>query len=138
MSSTRRKRLGGSRRQGAVLVAALVCVAVVMSVLLATVRSSLRLRRQMIREIQMEQTRWLVDAGVRKAIAQIQEQPGYQGQVIAIETVPAKYPTATVEIDVRRSDTDSQQARLVVTARIGDSTNRAGLTQRTEEITIEN
>ncbi len=57
------------RRNGTVLIAVLACAAVAVSLVMLSVQVSLRQRRILRTEHQLEQTRWVLDAAVRKSIA---------------------------------------------------------------------
>lgn len=63
------KRYGTTtnRHGAAALTVVLVCVSVIGALVFASLQTSLRQRRQLDRELQMEQTRWLVEAGVDHA-----------------------------------------------------------------------
>jgi type II secretory pathway component PulK len=57
------------KRRGIALIAVLACSAVAVSLVLLSVEVSLRQRRQLRNELQLEQTRWVLDAAIRKSIA---------------------------------------------------------------------
>ena len=61
-----------TQRKGTVLVAVLVCLGLIGTLMFASVRVSLQQRRQLERELQMEQTRLLADAGLERAIEMIE------------------------------------------------------------------
>lgn len=76
MSELRTKgRTGKQRRprqnRGFVLIAVLVCLSVIAAIMFSAMMTSLRHRRQLDRELQMEQTRWLTDAGIGRALAAV-------------------------------------------------------------------
>ncbi len=52
-------------RVGALLFAVLVCIGVTLALMLAALQTSLNQRRQLSRELQMEQTRLLLNAAIR-------------------------------------------------------------------------
>ena len=56
-------------RRGSVLIAVLACSAVATSLILLSVQVSLHQRRKLRTEHQLEQTRWVLDAAIRKSIA---------------------------------------------------------------------
>lgn len=54
-------------RQGTVLVAVIVCLGLIGVLIFSALQTSLKQRRQLNRELQMEQTRWLAEAGILHA-----------------------------------------------------------------------
>ncbi len=66
----RRPNARASRqRNGTIVIAVLVCLAIATTILFGAIEVSLRQRRQVRSETQMEQTYWLLDAGIGAAIA---------------------------------------------------------------------
>ena len=107
-----------SRRTGAAMVCVLVCLGIATTIMLVSVRSTLQVRRQMRQELQLEQTRWLVEAGMTRATALLQEQPTYQGETWRVDSAFESYSQAVVEIAVVRHSDNPDQAQLKVTARV--------------------
>ena len=62
------ERIFGRRRDAAILIVVLVCLGIASSMTVTAMQSSLRARREMSRQWQLEQTRWLLDAGIRQAM----------------------------------------------------------------------
>lgn len=54
-------------RDGSVLVAVIVCLSLIGVLMFSALQTSLKHRRQLDRELQMEQTRWLAEAGLVRA-----------------------------------------------------------------------
>ena len=66
MSSEQHKR-EQHKRKGAVLIAVLVCMGLIGLLMFSAMQTSLRQRKQLQRELQMEQTRWLAEGGIAHA-----------------------------------------------------------------------
>ena len=56
-------------RRGSILILVLVCCVVGVALLVISLQVSLQQRRQLRSELQLEQTRWVLDAVIRKTIA---------------------------------------------------------------------
>ena len=110
------KRSVPAPRRGAVLIAVLVCLAIVMMLMLGAVQISVRQQRQVRQHLQLEQTRWLLDAGISRAISQLQSQPEYRGETLSVTSGRMKELPATVEIAITATE-KVDQFRLRVTAR---------------------
>jgi len=123
-------------RSGVVLIAVLVCMGVVMTILLGAVQTSLHCRRQMRNEAQLEQTRWLMDAGLRQAIANLEQQPDYAGQRIQLSSKVDKYASAVVDIKVKPIEDSPGKVSVNVTAELGDIEDEVLKTKRTRELIL--
>lgn len=80
----------------------LACAAVVTSLILATVHFSLNQMRQIRSEMRQEQCRWLLDAGMRRAIAQARQAPDYDGETIQVAAALSHASQARVRIRLER------------------------------------
>ena len=127
-----------TRRRGTVLIAVLVCMGFATVVLLGAVQTSLHQRRHMRQEMQMEQTRWLLDAGLSMGVARLIEKPEYVGETLALTPEFGKYTNAEVEITVIRDDESDSQFRLLVTAQLGSMDESDPVMKRSKEIVVEN
>ena len=123
-------------RGGVVLIAVLVCMGIVMTLLLGAVQTSLHCRRQMRNEAQLEQTRWLVDAGIQKAIASLEQHPDYAGERITVTPEVGKH-AAVVVIKVKPIKDSSSQVSINVTAELGDAEDEVQKTKRTKELVFD-
>lgn len=133
-----RNNKSSSRRRGTVLIAVLVCLGFATSVLLGTVQTTLQLRREIRKELQIEQTKWLMDLGVRKAIANAGQQPGYDGETITVSPAPGRYADASVEISVVRENQTDGEVRLKITAQLSASGHfKSSTTRRSTEIVVD-
>ena len=129
------KQRSANKRRGTILIAVLVCMGFATTILLGAVHTSLRLRRDVRQDLQMEQTKWLMDLGVRKAISDLRNQPDYDGETLTIAPPLAKYTDASVEITVDHENQPEDRVRLKVTARLnGAGPKQTSLTQRSIEI----
>ena len=124
-------------RQRTVLIAVLVCMGIASTIVLGAVQISLRQRQQTRQELQMEQTKWLLDAGIGTAISRLQAQPAYNGETISVTPALEKYPDASIEITVIRSGQPDDQVSLKVTARLSGAEKQSPTTQRSKEILVE-
>ncbi|HEY2827919.1 MAG TPA: hypothetical protein VGJ04_09990 [Pirellulales bacterium] len=122
--SSRAFKSRGRHRRGAVLVAALVEFIVAAAILFAVLQAVVGHQRQLLAGRQQIQAQWLAQAGIDRAVAQLQKSPDYRGETwrvsadeldgiapaevqIRLETVPertddlhlsvqAKYPADSV------------------------------------------
>ena len=129
------KRTKSKRSEGTVLIVVLVCLAVATGILLGAVQSSLRQRLQTRQELQMEQTRWLLDAGVSHAITELQRSDEYEGESIKLEAHIGKYKNAELEISVRQEDSE-EAIHVRVVAHLGGPHEKSPRMQRSKEFTV--
>lgn len=125
-------------RRGTILILVLVCMGVATSIVLATVQSSVRQRRQMRQELKMEQTQWLLEAGIRRGISRWDDEVAYEGETWAVTPALAKYPNATVKIEVIRDISTGESVQLLVTARCGSSDDETQTIQRSRKLIMLN
>ena len=85
----------------------------------------------------MEQTKWLLDAGVRHALEQIQNQPNYSEQNLVISPLLKEHSTASIEITVTRNDESDEKPRLLMVARIGSDEQQIDVAKRSVELVLE-
>ncbi len=116
-----------SFRLGSVLVCVIVCLGVATSIMLTSVVGSLRARRQIDRELQMEQTRWLADAGFMRAVQQIRVNSDYVGEIWAVSPAIDEAHEATIEIVVKSEDA---KTRVEIVATIRDRSPQSHPTRR--------
>ena len=121
-------------RSATVLVAVLVCLAVASLILFATVKVSSGHRRQIRQELQIEQTRWMVDAGVRKALAEIASDKNYSGDQFSVSPL-LKYGKAKLEIEVV-ADNEGAAALLKISASVNRGEDELTETNRTAELKV--
>ena len=107
-----------TRKRGAVLVVVLVCLGVIGALIFASLQTSLRQRRQLDRELQMEQTRWLAEAGMNHAIELIKSSDSDfdTDKPVLIKPKLDGNLAAEVKIEFEQSDDETKAS---VTAWIG-------------------
>lgn len=114
------------RRGGWTMVAVLVCLSIATAITALGMRTSLRARRQLNNQWQLEQTRLLLDAGIRRVGRLANEQPDYEGELWNLDGVLESYPEARVEIKALSSDASQPDAdrrfEVVSIIRNGDQT----------------
>ena len=69
-----------SRRSGAVLMAALFCLAVVIVIAMSLARSALVEHRQALRREQQLQSFWLAESAAERAVLRASNEPDYSGE----------------------------------------------------------
>ena len=126
------------KRRGAILIAVLVCLGIATTIVLGAVQTSIRQHRQVRNELQLEQTRWLLDAGVERAVAGFLAQPdNYQGEMLTITPGFEKYGQATIDISLIQYDRQTDRATLRVTAQLVGGGSLAPTTQRSREFVLD-
>jgi hypothetical protein len=126
-------RRKAANREGIFTVCVLVCLTIAAAVMIFTVRTALRARRDIRLEHQLIQTEWLLDAGVRRAQAAISRQPEYQGETWTPSGSLQRFGDATVQITVL---SDLDPTKVLVSASIVDSSLRAQTTRRSHHFTV--
>ena len=124
-----------SNRGGILTVATLVCLTIAAALMAITVHGALRARRHAMLEHQLVQTEWLLDAGVRRARAGLQNQSDYQGETWTPAGGLDRFGTATVEIVISTAASESPVA--TVTATIVESPARARTTRRSHQFSFQ-
>lgn len=125
-------------RRGTVLIAVLVCMGIATSIFLGSVQTTLRLRREARQELQLEQTKWLTDLGVRRGLARLQDQPDYEGETLTMNPRLEKYSEASIAIEVVRKGRSEPVVTLQVTARLkGKGRYQQPTTQRSVKIMVD-
>lgn len=112
------KRIGKSKRRrgAAAITVVLVCIGVIGILIFASLQTSLRQRRQLDRELQMEQTRWLVEAGMGHAIKLVESKEDLESDPIVIKPELAGNNVAEVKIEFKKA---ADAVEVSVTAWIG-------------------
>jgi type II secretory pathway component PulK len=123
-------------RRGTLLVCVLVCLGIATSIMLSAIQTSLRERRQLTRELQMEQTRWLVDAGIMRGIERLRADRRYEGETWEVSPALCKESVAKIVI-TRTSEGDEGTTRLHITAMIRGPEPNSPLTQHSKLVVVE-
>lgn len=118
---------GSSSRNGSVLIVVLVCLSFAGTVLLGALRTSLQQRRQLRNEHDSVQTEWLLDAGVRLAIGQLQRDESYSGQTAKFEEGLRDGQVGVVEIVVSRGSESNERQLVQVNAKLRRPGGRFGI-----------
>ena len=114
-----------SDREGAVLVAALVCLLVVMALLAAMLQGGLRARRTLRVERDVRQTELLLHAGCDRAAFRLAGEQGYQGEtwnLPAAAIVDRGDGRVTIEVTSAKED-GTQMAKVVAEYPVGGETS---------------
>lgn len=107
-----------AKRSGAILIYVLVCIGVGLSLMMTSLHSSLRQRRQYQQWARWEQAQWLLEAGYVRAVQQLERSADYGGETWAPAVTLATDEPVQIDITVRRSD--DAAAAIQVTTQIGD------------------
>lgn len=99
------RRIGGCHRRhhGAVLICVLACLVIVGSLVATSLSMHSRSRRESKRIVQLRQVELLLDAGVARAIAQMQRSKEYTGETWALPPAVVGIDGALIEISVGKS-----------------------------------
>jgi type II secretory pathway component PulK len=151
MTEQRRNKLNGTNRHrcdrnASILPVALVCLAVASTLMLSALRVGLQARMQLHTAHQVQQTRWLLDAGVRRALASLRKNADYDGETIRLDESLIRERSATLTIRVvRLADTSddsnltevgAQASTVTVTAKLFHADDPQQTTQRSESFTF--
>jgi type II secretory pathway component PulK len=129
-------------RSGALLICVLVCLLVASAMVTATTRSALQSRRDVRLQHQMRQTELLLDAGILRAVSQLQRSNDYQGETWRPKNALARFDNPSLEIRVSVGEKNKNDSRRIeVIASLGAADNlkqfNASLTRRTHTFFIE-
>ena len=117
-------RLSRSRR-GAVLVAALVCLLIVMTMLGGMLLAAVRSTRQLQRERDLRQCELLLDAGLDRAAQRLATDATYRGEIwsLTFDAITGSGEgQVTIEV-ASASDATSQQINVVAEYPLGGETS---------------
>lgn len=92
-------------RSGTSLLAVLVCLIAVSVIVVGALTQSLKLHRQSRQDRILEQTRWVLDAGISRAVAALNVDRKYPGEKIVLETFHGEY-RPSLEITVSQPGID--------------------------------
>lgn len=119
------------RSRGAVLICVLVCVGIVSTIMLTSLASALRVRRQTRSDLQLEQTIWLAEAAIIRGLVEAESRNDYRGEIWRVDGAFANYAVAEAEISVRPPTEERQVLRISATAQLRGLDATAQLTRRT-------
>jgi hypothetical protein len=106
------------KHHGAVTVAVLVCLAVVMMLIASTLQASLRMRQEVRTHKQRLQAEYLCDAGFLRAEKKLLQNAGYEGEDWSPELPDLPGLKTRIIIRIQESESDSGSQELVVTASV--------------------
>ncbi|MDB2685788.1 hypothetical protein N9Y42_01080 [Mariniblastus sp.] len=98
-----------NKRSGSVLILVLACCVVAVALVMLSVQASLQQRRHLRDEHQLEQTRWVLDAAIRKSIAD----PPEKASKIELKPKLDKFDKVSFEVTPEKDDQQvSVRARI--------------------------
>jgi hypothetical protein len=106
----RRAQRHAPHRPGAILVVALVCLLVVMSIVAGMIKGAIRERRQLHQYRDLRQTDLLVEAGADRAAARLAEDPEYRGETWRVPAEEIGHAAGEVTIEVSRDESGAPTA----------------------------
>ena len=92
------------KRHGLITVCVLVCLIVTVSLSLSMLHSTLRARREVAIRLQVQQTDWLLDAGIQLANARLAESKEYEGETWQVSDAILGFYGGRAVIAVSRDD----------------------------------
>ncbi len=117
-------------RRGTLVVCVLVCLLVASSMVVATTQSALRARRECRTQQQLRQTELLLDAGIRRSIAQLNARDDYEGEEWTPPSISGLAPVVRIQVN-REPDRPTVQVVALLGIRDPSGTYRvATKTQR--------
>lgn len=126
-------RTESAKRRGFTIAAVLFFMFFTTALIIGTLTFSLRQQRQLARQFQAEQTAWLLDGGLIKAMDRLATNPEYQGETILIEPAINQYERAEVEIVVTE-ESEFERYRIRVTAILAAAEGAESTVRRSIEV----
>jgi hypothetical protein len=126
-------------RHALVTIGVLACLVVVVSLAGSLVVSTLRARREANVQHQLRQTDYLLDAGIQRAMAQLQNSTDYSGETWVPGEVPHFYRAKVVIVAVSKKEEDLSTIEVVASLanRPADADrSSAFVTQRSHRWTV--
>ena len=124
-------------RSGTVLICVLACLGVVIALVMSTVQSSLRGRREVRLQRQLVQTELLCEAGVQRAVKKLTISPDYHGEKWMPKLGITSFAFVLIEIRTKASSDDPRSLRVEVIATLATSTESNDSMQRSHTFTID-
>ncbi|EMI23749.1 hypothetical protein RESH_05595 [Rhodopirellula europaea SH398] len=97
----------------------LVCLGISISLVMTSLKSSLTHRRQTNHLLRVEQTDWLLEAGLVRSHRQLREDDAYTGETWSVSEAIRGNEPAEIEIEVTRDDASEESLTIHVIARLG-------------------
>lgn len=120
------------RRSGMILVCVIVALVIAVALSGLMIQSSLRARRQMQTEWQLEQTRMLLDVGIRTAMSQ----PKRSKQVNVLDDALPRYSSGRISIELLDEPAIDNKVAYRVTAMIESRGQLPVVTRRSRTVLI--
>lgn len=124
------------QRRGTVLICVLSCLGIVIAIVLATMQSSLRGRREIRMQRQLLQTELLCEAGVRHAIQKYHKSSDYRGEKWSPKFGLPSFSHATIEIRIKSIANDADRVNAEIVASLASSENSNDRMQRSRRLTL--
>ncbi len=125
------------KRQGAVLVCVIACLAVSTVLIALSVQTALRSRREVRLQLQLRQTELLCEAGVMRAALKLRDDSSYSGEDWSPELALESYHTAKVRIEVQAISSElsaeKNSRQVTVTAKLDSHFDHDGPMQRSHQ-----
>jgi hypothetical protein len=118
-------------RSGAILIGVLACLGTVVVLVGISLQTSLRSRAEATMQRQILQTDLLCQAGVLRAVNQLQRDPVYRGERWEPNLDIARFAFASVDIAI--DSTDPHQSKIKIVATLGQTKDNSHRVQRTYE-----
>ena len=129
-------RLKSKSRSGTILICVLACLGVVTVLVMSMLQSSLRARREVRMQLQLNQTEFLCEAGVQRAVKRLNESPNYQGEKWLPKLGPASFENAAIEIRIEPVRDAANRIRVEVIATLASTAQSNDRMQRSHTFTI--
>lgn len=123
-------------RSGTILICVLACLGIVIALVMTTMQSSLRGRREVRMQRQLIQTEFLCEAGVQRAVQQLKRSPEYKGEKWFPKLGSTSFENAAIEIRIEPSMDDINTLRAQVIATLANSADSNDRMQRSHTFSI--
>ena len=123
-------------RSGTILICVLACLGIVIALVMTTMQSSLRGRREVRMQRQLIQTEFLCEAGVQRAVQQLKRSPEYKGEKWFPKLGSTSFGNAAIEIRIEPSQEVVNTLRAEVFATLADSAESNDRMQRSHTFLI--
>jgi len=130
------KRSKRQIRLGTVLICVLACMGVVSTMLMVTMHSTVRARREARLQLRLLQTEHLCEAGILRAIRELKKSPSYRGETWNPSLDSADYQ-AIVEIKLKPSNGKNSSIDAIVIATLSSSVASTDRIQRSHMFQID-
>ena len=129
-------RLKSKSRSGTILICVLACLGVVTALVMSTLQSSLRGRREVRMQRQLIQTEYLCEAGVQRAVKRLKESPNYLGEKWLPRLGTTSFENAAIEIRIEPVRDAANRIRVDVTASLSSTAESNDRMQRSHTFII--